>query len=171
MKNRVDLAKYFNSLGFKIGAEIGVSEGINARNMCLNIPGLKLYCVDLWDGGRGERALVKAKERLAGFDVIFIRKSSMDALADFADNSLDFVFIDANHSFDFVMQDIIGWVKKVKPGGIVSGHDYYHSKSGTMGVIEAVDAYTLAHHIKFNLTTKDAMSKDDKEPSFWWIKA
>ncbi len=170
MKNRIELAKYFNSLGLKTGAEIGVSEGKNAANMCINIPGLKLFCVDSWNGVRGQLALEKAKKRLTGYNVKFIKKDSMTALADFADNSLDFVFIDASHAFDYVMKDIIDWSKKVRPGGIVSGHDYYHSKSGTMGVVEAVDAYTLAHHITFNLTTKDPDSLDDKEPSFWWVK-
>lgn len=168
MKNRVELAKYFNKLGLKIGAEIGVSDGINASNMCANIPGLKLYCIDPWESARGANALAKAKDRLKNFDVTFIKRASMDAVHDFKDGSLDFVFIDGNHKFDFVMEDIIEWSKKVRSEGIVSGHDYYNFKNS--GVIEAVDAYVFAHHLKLNLTTKDPDSRDDKEPSFWWIK-
>lgn len=171
MRNRIELAQYFNKLGLKVGAEIGVAQGKNAYNFCNNIENLKLYCIDSWESGRGAAALTDAKNLLKEFNnVTFIQKRSLDALKDFPDASLDFVFIDANHSFDFVMEDIIEWSKKVKPGGIVAGHDYYHSKSGLMGVIEAVDAYVLAHHLTLNLTTKDPESEDDKEPSFWWTK-
>jgi predicted O-methyltransferase YrrM len=46
------------------------------------------------------------------------------AADDFLDNSLDFVYIDAGHRFDDVVQDIIKWTKKVRKGGIISGHDY-----------------------------------------------
>jgi len=75
-----------------------------------------------------------------------IKKVSMDALGDFEDNSLDFVYIDANHNFDFVMEDIIEWTRKVRIGGIVSGHDYY--RSPIFGVVVAVNAYMKAHKIR-----------------------
>lgn len=159
MKNRIELAEYFNKLGFKIGAEIGVSDGINAENLCKNIAGLKLYCVDYWEGMQGENRLKKAKERLSGFDTHFIQKRSLDAVRDFKDRALD-----------FVMEDLIEWSKKVRSGGIVSGHDYYHSKRSNIEVIEAVDAYTKAHGLTLNLTTEDPASDDDREPSFWWTK-
>lgn len=170
MKNRIELARYFNKLGLKIGAEIGVSAGVNAENFCREIPGLTLYCVDSWEGVKGEPRYQRAKIILQKYDVIFIRKASMEAVKNFEDDSLDFVFIDANHQFDFVMEDIIEWSKKVRLGGIVSGHDYYHSNLGKIGVVEAVDSYVKAHNLKLNLTTKDLNSKDDKEPSFWWAK-
>lgn len=170
MKNRIELARYFNKLGLKIGAEIGVSAGVNAENFCREIPGLTLYCVDSWEGVKGELRYQKARIRLQKYYVTFIKKTSMDAVKGFDNNSLDFVFIDANHKFDFVMEDIIEWSKKVRPGGVVSGHDYYHSPSGRINVIPAVDAYVSAHGLRLNLTTKDINSRDDKEPSFWWTK-
>ncbi len=48
----------------------------------------------------------------------------MDALEDFEDNSLDFVYIDGDHNFKHISEDIYEWTKKVRSGGIVSGHDY-----------------------------------------------
>ena len=48
----------------------------------------------------------------------------MDALDDFEDNSLDFVYIDGNHTLPFIAMDIFGWEQKIRKGGIISGHDY-----------------------------------------------
>ena len=86
----------------------------------------------------------------------------MDALNDFEDNSLDFIHIDANHKFDFVMEDLIGWAKKVRSGGIISGHDYFNWTGGD--VVLAVDTYTRAHKIKDWFITNEPI------PSFFWVK-
>lgn len=53
-----------------------------------------------------------------------IRMSSLEACKQFKDESLDFVFIDASHEYEDVKKDIDNWLKKVKPGGILAGHDY-----------------------------------------------
>jgi len=61
---------------------------------------------------------------------------SCNAAKQFEDGSLDFVFIDASHSYENVRKDIIAWLPKVKVGGILAGHDY---GNGYEGVIQAVD--------------------------------
>ena len=63
-----------------------------------------------------------------------IRKPSLQAAQDFADRSIDIVFIDAAHEYDPVKEDILAWLPKVKLGGILSGHDYLCD-----GVKKAVD--------------------------------
>jgi SAM-dependent methyltransferase len=120
--------------------------------MFAKIRGLKLYCVDPWipypryvemcdqqgiDEYNG--AFEAAKTRLSGKNVEFIRKFSMDAVKDFEDNSLDFVYIDGNHSFEYAIADIAEWERKVKPGGIVAGHDYWNSVT--------VDPNHFKHHL------------------------
>lgn len=62
---------------------------------------------------------------------------SVDAAKRYKDNSLEFVFIDAAHDEKSVRQDIAAWRPKIKPGGVLAGHDY--SKSFP-GVISAVDS-------------------------------
>ncbi len=57
-------------------------------------------------------------------NIIKIRKTSVEASKDFADQSLDAVYIDAEHDEDSVREDIKTWRRKIKPGGILSGHDY-----------------------------------------------
>jgi hypothetical protein len=53
-----------------------------------------------------------------------IKSGSAAAAVNFADQSVDFVFIDADHVYDRVKEDILAWLPKVKPGGIIAGHDY-----------------------------------------------
>lgn len=170
---RGELPKLFNDSGFTIGAEIGVERGKFSEELCIGNQNLiTLYCIDPWIPYKGNRrgggedkqrsSFEEAVERLSKHPVKMIRKKSMDAVKDFEDNSLDFVYIDGNHDFDYVMQDIIEWSKKVRPGGIVAGHDYYHFHNS--GVIEAVDAYILAHGIRHWYLT------DERMPTFFWVK-
>mgnify|MGYP001592017508 CR=1 FL=1 len=168
VNTRANLAKYFSELGFNIGAEIGVAQGDYAQVLCETISNLKYYGIDPWYVGgmknhvhRGQYELTQKK--LAPFDATLIKKYSLKAVKNFADSSLDFVYIDANHQFDYVVCDIIEWTKKVKKGGIVSGHDYV--VANTCGVIEAVDGYIHAHSLHLNLTTDPA-----EKISWWFVK-
>ncbi len=165
MKDKIQLAEHFRDKRFKIGAEIGVYEGDYAEILCQTIPGLKYYGVDDWHFTEfPKRHIHKGKyesttKRLASCDATLIKKTSMDALTDFADDYLDFVYIDAAHDFDNVVKDIMGWIKKVKKGGIVSGDDY--SATGkSRGVGAAVDGYARGHSLKVNIA-------DDS--TCWWF--
>ena len=82
----------------------------------------------------------------------------MDAVKDFKDESLDFVYIDANHGYESTKEDIREWSKKVKKGGIVSGHDYV--KKNGYGVIEAVG----------ELNEDVTIWKGDHSPSWSYVK-
>ncbi len=84
----------------------------------------------------------------------------MEAAEDFEDNSIDFVYIDANHGFKYVAEDLWEWSKKVRSGGVISGHDYAMSK-------DAHDKYSF-----FILGRKATVEGEvrDKHPSFMWIK-
>ncbi len=134
--NRTLLAQTFYELGFKTGAEIGVAEGHYSKVLFESIPNLKLYAVDAYKTYEGYAELqnpddvfIESQKLLSTYDCEFVRKFSMEAVADFANNSLDFVFIDGGHDFKNVAQDICEWSKKVRPGGIVFGHDYKFHKA------------------------------------------
>ena len=58
-------------------------------------------------------------------NIVKIRKTSMEAVKDFEDESLDAVYIDAAHEEEFVREDIREWRKKLKPGGLLCGHDFW----------------------------------------------
>ena len=97
MTNRIELAKLFARLGFTRGAEIGVCWGRYSEILCRTNPNLKLLAVDAWRRNRTHRSYAGTKRRLAKLNVTIDRRSSMDAVVDVADESLDFVFIDADH--------------------------------------------------------------------------
>jgi hypothetical protein len=178
-----EFPKRLRKLGFKVGAEIGVARGFYAKCLFIRIPKLKLYLIDPWksygdyvehhdDKGQVilDACLEKAKERLKGYNVEFIRKTSMEAVKDFKDESLDFVFIDGNHSFEYVVEDIAQWSKKVRKGGIVSGHDYWNSidrgqEIKLCQVKDAVDAWTKTNQIK-----EWFIGSEDKSPFWYYVK-
>jgi hypothetical protein len=156
--NRTIMAQILFELGFTVGAEIGVAEGKHAEVLCCNNPNLKLYCIDSWQGYRGyldylddrlNRFYDTAKQKLSKYDCILIKKFSMDAVLDFEDESLDFVYIDGGHDFKNVVNDVIEWSKKVRKDGVVYGHDFKRSKGKKYinNVKDAVPAYMYANNI------------------------
>lgn len=151
---RETLYELFGELGFTKGAEIGVRMARNSAEILKRVPNSYLLLIDPWDAylrvsnERQESYYKNAVARMEPFKerVQFMRMTSMDAVKYVPDAALDFVYIDGRHDFDYVMADIIAWTPKVRKGGIVSGHDYYHFYQG--GVVQAVEAYTMANNIK-----------------------
>jgi predicted O-methyltransferase YrrM len=114
---------------------------------------------------------IAAKKRLGKYpEVRIVREYSMDAVKKYPDESLDFVYIDANHAFPYVAEDIFYWEKKVRPGGIVSGHDYLKTprKDVVVQVREVVDAYTEAFNIKTWFVVDECSLT--RAGSFFWVK-
>ena len=77
-----------------------------------------------------ERRLFKWNNKL-----IWIKKKSGDAVNDIKDNSMDFIYIDGNHTYKYVLEDMDNYWGKVKLGGIFAGHDI--NSPGHEGVAKA----------------------------------
>jgi hypothetical protein len=120
------------------GVEIGTFKGEFSKEIMENWSGT-LYMVDVWrplpyeeyldisNHGQFENGVyVDAMDNIKGYEnrAIMVRASSEIASDMFEDNSLDFVYIDANHAYDYVVQDINLWYPKIKKGGYLCGHDY-----------------------------------------------
>ena len=165
---------------YKVGAEIGVGGGVFSEMICQRNPGVKLFCVDAWEVYEGyddflipeylEDDYKRAILRLAPYKVNIIRKYSMDAVQDFADGSLDFVYIDGNHKSPYIVDDIREWSPKVRSGGIVSGHDYVDIHQD---VIVAVNDYVNGHHCRPLFLVGNLNEHGDAEMSlcsWFWVQ-
>jgi predicted O-methyltransferase YrrM len=156
---RDDLAQLFAQLNFKVGAEIGTEYGLYAETLCKAAPALKLYSIDPYKAYKGYREhrsqqklngiYEQARQRMRPYDHEFIRRPSIEVAQDFKDESLDFVYIDGNHSLLHVIQDLCYWVPKVRSQGIVAGHDFIRrDHTGyAMHVPQALYAYTQSYGV------------------------
>jgi hypothetical protein len=157
---RLDLLRWLRELNFKTGVEIGVERGEYSKLICEMNTQMKVWGIDPWfkyeeyreyNPGDLEQIykmmLDKMKNYIADGQYTPVRKKSMDALADFKDNSLDFVYIDGNHEDNFPYDDIAGWMKKVKKGGILAGHDYVRVRVWNFTIKDALDRYTKENNI------------------------
>ena len=140
------------------GAEIGVFAGKMSAALLMR-QDLSLVMVDSWAGGgvdyigdsgdfhaklsqeEQDHCYEKTKRNtaFAGERAVIIRKSSLEAARNIENGSLDFVFIDADHSYEGCKADIEAWLPKLKPDGLLSGHDYDHPGYKLFGVKRAVD--------------------------------
>lgn len=155
-----------------VGAEIGVYDGSHAWSLLLKLPMKKLYLIDPYlpySGNPPERHrsrvwLLRAKRR-AGIianskfpgKCQFIYKKSNVAVKQFEDNYLDFVYIDANHSYKSVREDIRIWHEKVRIGGIIGGHDYAPHEPE---VIKAVDEWAKEKKVKIAFLYAESKNMD-----------
>ncbi len=187
---RDDLAVLFRELGFNRGVELGVDEGKYSKVLCEANPDLHLYGVDPWaieayeSGIAGvaegqeyfDRMYEITRERMAPYlNYTMVRKTSKEALRNFEDNSLDFVYIDANHDFPNFTYDLHEWLKKVKVGGIMAGHDYaVFSYKKHNHVKRALEAYARSYRMQplfivGSLEYNTGIIRD-KFRSWFWVK-
>jgi hypothetical protein len=136
--HRDKLPHFLNHLGLvSKGVEVGTFKGRYSRTIVSDWPG-KLYMVDIWrplsleeyDDSTNNRnhidAYSDAMSEVVGYEdrAFMLRMKSVYASEMFDDGSLDFVYIDANHTYEGVTEDIKYWYPKVKSGGLLLGHDY-----------------------------------------------
>jgi len=137
--------------------EIGAYKGRSSSYLAVEIvnsgKNIKLDCIDSWDNEDFKRYWNSQEEGLGdGVYKNFVRNispvrdrinvikgNSWETANLYKDNSLDFVFIDADHEYDSVYKDINAWLPKVKKGGLLSGHDYYFDGAYWVGVRDACD--------------------------------
>lgn len=137
--------------GYTIGAEIGCAKGMTTYRLLKHCPDLLLYAVDLWEYSidvlsdyskqiyqdwNFEDIRNTFDQQTAPYqDRLIILQGVSWKMADHMENgSLDFVFIDADHAYQSVKNDIYAWLPKLKSGGVLCGHDY-----NLDGVRQAID--------------------------------
>lgn len=161
-----------NKFDLKIIAEVGVAFGGHLEKI-LNTTNIeKAYGIDPYilfetstDGFSFDQAMYDelfkfTENRLSKFKdkITLLREPSIIGANKIQDNSLDIVFIDAEHTFDGVSNDLKIWSQKVKTNGIISGHDYNHPNFP--GVKLAVDQWVKDNNHILNI----------EDGYVWWVK-
>jgi hypothetical protein len=127
---------YLNKLNLHgIGVEIGVKRGHFSKILLDNWDCEKIYLIDPWEEQENKtydekhtynEDFEKTKEQLKNYEKKYeiIRKYSHEAYSYFKDNSIDFIYIDGNHSYEAVKKDLELWYPKLRKGGVLAGDDY-----------------------------------------------
>ena len=142
MVNKFDTNSHFIEIGGFLGCS-SVYMGVEIFNSGKNI---KFDVIDKWDfnwkmeDGREVYTYTEFLKNIEPLKEIInpIKAFSKDIGKNYEDETIDFIFIDADHEYDGVMNDIKIWYPKVKKNGIIAGHDYVESFSG---VIKSVKEY------------------------------
>jgi hypothetical protein len=136
-KTREELIpQLLNKNNAMVGVELGVFRGEFSKVLLDNWSGC-LYMIDPWqplgdeyndacDDAQLYNLYAAATKNIKGHESrgFMLRGLGKELLDLFADESLDFIYIDANHAYDHVKQDLAMWYPKLKPGGLFAGHDY-----------------------------------------------
>lgn len=146
------LADLINENNYSSYAEIGIWRGCTAKYLLRKCNLNKLICVDNYKCNNNMysiKMITEAKNKSnvlrTNPRVVFYELSSKEASKQVEDNSLDIIFIDADHSYDSIKEDIDLWYPKVRKGGILCGHSY---RIWRMGVVRAVSERFLFFDVR-----------------------
>lgn len=176
--HRAIFCNVINKFNLKTGVELGVWFGNHSQKILENTKVEKLYGVDPYlhdDDHKYELSLSQphldkilemVSEKLKPFKNRFqlIKQHSHKAV-DSVPNKVDFVFIDADHSYEFVKRDIQTWFHKVNKGGIIGGHDYGHKSF--KGVKHVVDEFFNSPNDDDNFS---GYKINVEKYGVWWVQ-
>jgi hypothetical protein len=159
IRTREEFPHILNSRGLLgEGVEVGVQTGHFSEHILAHWGGKRLYSVDPWrefgkeysdvsnvSNDRHEQFYQQTVAKLSRFGQrsVVMRLTSREAAEHFQNGQLDFAYLDAQHHYEAVKDDIALWYPKIRAGGILAGHDYMDGtrSSGTYGVKSAVDQF------------------------------
>lgn len=160
-----------------VGVEIGLLWGDYALKLFENGWKGKIVGIDIW---RDVEHMARAFKNLENTNSIMIKSTSIEASKIFARNSLDWIYIDGDHTYEAVKNDLNNWYPKVRKGGIIAGHDYTSDEekakhpeleflnNGSVGVVQAVDEFCKEKGYAVNVIHETALEAD--YASFWFKK-
>ena len=152
------------------GIELGVAKGAFSEIILRNRRVTRLWGVDRWSDHHDTTEYFEASQRLAAVGrgrSVLLRMTFEEALAHFAPESLDFIYVDGYaHTGQEEGRTMEQWWPKLKPGGILAGHDYHPRWLPTMN---AVDRFVERHGLSLQLTLPADEPGADPNPS-WWVR-
>jgi hypothetical protein len=186
--SRADLPALLNERGLLgCGAEIGVYAAEFSSRLLSEWRGRNLISIDPWSPADADEYVDASNLDEAGFSALYAtartrlqrfaerstiwRTTSAEAAERLPAGCLDFVYIDARHDERSVRQDLELWLPKVRPGGIIAGHDYVDGElpEGRFGVKTAVDAFFGVRRLRVHVTGEETFPswivELDREPT------
>ncbi|MGL6074877.1 MAG: class I SAM-dependent methyltransferase [Fimbriiglobus sp.] len=187
--DRENLVRFLPSGG--VGGEIGVAQGDFAAHLLQVVSPKEIHLIDPWShlesdtlSGLSLLEAVKHDPHSANrapahnslgdeqFRVIqarfatdprvrLHRQFSYKAFSTFPDSYFDFLYIDGNHTYEFVLRDLLDYAPKVKPDGLILGHDFFHNNFAdreNYGVIPAVQTFLKRTGYQFLALTSEPFS-------------
>ena len=162
--------KYASSKGIDKAVEVGVRDGENALEILKEAKFLYLVdpyirCEETWETGRkviSQKFQNLCKEtmlrRIEPFkNTEFLELTSLEASKRFEGKTFDYIYIDADHTYNNVLDDLKAWYPKLKDNGVLAGHDF---QDRYPGVIEGVIDFANLHNLK-------VVYNGDTD---WWFK-
>lgn len=141
------------------GVEIGVQMGINSDSILHELNMEMLYLIDPWEKYDNYDRNYDYDTSMSLVVEKFIFKNNVSIIRDYSekayfqieDNSLDFIYIDGNHDYEHVYQDIMLYYPKIKKGGVISGHDSFNCPD----VLEAVRDFCESIGVRYDVKLPD----------------
>lgn len=172
--HRDHLGRWLNNKAlFGAVAEVGCNDGAFAKQVLRDWEGRHYIMIDPWEeqprdifkevqGYQYQTSFEKCSQ-MAEEDgrITIMRKFSSDAVKQVSDGHLDCCYLDGNHAYESVMQDLTLWWPKVRQGGLLGGHDYYnYTRNGHWcEVKKALDEWASHMRLHFHVTPCTS----------WWI--
>jgi predicted O-methyltransferase YrrM len=143
-----------------VGAEIGVYLGHNAKDILEKLDIKKIYLIDR-NLGKSKKYLQEYKDK-----IVWLQGLSDKVAEKIPDESLDFAYVDGGHKEPIVLKDLKVYYPKIKPGGLICGHDYMKQKK--LGVVEAVNSFFVDKEIHTG-ECLDSKRPEGKKHQDWWV--
>ena len=148
-------------------AEVGVSGGSNALDIVQICRPRRLYLIDCWEQFSDKPCVQRQDRNNEKLDAIYenvkskfsvyrnvniVRKYSLDGMSIFADKSMDWIYLDASHQYEDILQDMRMAQHKIKSGGVLCGHDYV-KEGKNKGVYKAVNEFLKDNNFELHATS------------------
>ena len=139
----------------RVCVEIGVAIGGFSKKILEICKPQKLYCIDIWNDDKTyQKALEELKDGIDSNIVEIMKGDSVELLRALQDESVDFIYIDANHDYIHPKKELELCDKKIKKDGYIGGHDYvmanvHETPMIQYGVINAVNKFVVNNNYEF----------------------
>jgi hypothetical protein len=158
-------------------AEIGVDQGKYSKRILKRTNPKKLHLIDAWvciededykfernfeddlQNDKYEKIVDNFQKEIDNEQVVMHKAFSYDIVDSFEDKYFDWIYVDANHTYEGALQDLLMFDAKVKDDGYILGHDFVIHNN--FGVIEAVNEFCYLKHWKIKALTRESF------PSYW----